>query len=579
MTARVRPTDFSKSVKKVLSNIGTPRALTVWLLYESGEHRQLVQQLLDPHLYADVAKHPWMVRHFAGNCTAKFRLDYAATKLFSKCAGLTTGIDVDAVAYGSADEAELLCKETNQFFQGHAPNSVRSHTVFNVLDRARGIISRILGENPPDDLIPHLVGWSPGRTSSAFGVEITPVDKYKSRLDVTPSALPWAIKLINDSPHWGQAALQADGPASVLPSAFTLVRGNTMTVVPKNAKTSRVICFEPHMNIFLQLAVGGFMRRCMRRAGIDLSDQSINRKRAKLASLHRHLATIDLSMASDTLAASVVYSLLPPAWWRLLNRLRSPETTWPDGSVRRVEKFSSMGNGFTFELESLIFYALASAVSSNVSVYGDDIIVPTENYDLVVDSLSAFGFKVNSAKSFSCGSFRESCGMDAFGGTDCTPFFIRKLPTCVEDVVKVHNALWSWLRRDGFHQVPSRWLTPLRSLRDLCNEIPFGPYGYGDGHLFSNLDEAAPSRASFGLEGWRFRSLTRVYRVNRLGIDRRLEYQVLPGNLYAPMLCSALGPRRTRNTFETLSDRRLFTYKQTLGLAHTWADITWDQWS
>lgn len=294
-----------------------------------------------------------------------------------------------------------------------------------------------------------------------------------------------------------------------------------------------------------------------------------------LASVHRHLATIDLSMASDTLSASIVRLLLPPGWWRMLCRLRSPVTKWFDGSDRVVEKFSSMGNGFTFELESLIFYALASAVTGNVSVYGDDIIVPTDSYDQVVEVLGAYGFRINTAKSYSIGSFRESCGMDAFGGLDCTPFFIRSLPESVEDIVKIHNALWAWLRRDDAHATHRSWLAPLRALRDLSVEVPFGPCGYGDGHLHSNLDEASPKRAPFQVEGWMYRSFTRVYRVNRLGIDRRQELQVLPAGLYAPLICSALGPRKPRSVFETLSDRRLFTYKKTLGLAHTWAGVTW----
>lgn len=553
LRGQVRDGDFRKVIYRVLRELDTPRALAVWLLFSTGEHAQLVQLKLDPTSYVS---------------RDLFRRDYQATKLFSKTAGLTTGIDVDRVAYEAADQAEAICADVNSSIRLFLSDPARDPRSYKWLNRAAAKIEEMIGE-APDEL--SFVGWSPGRTTSAFGDRITPVDKFASRLDVTPSALPQAIKLVNDSPHWGQAALKADGPCSVLPSAFTLVEGNVMTVVPKNAKTSRVICYEPHCNIALQLAAGEALRRRMRRHGINLSDQSINARRALLGSKYGHLSTIDLSMASDTVAADLVRALLPPSWWRLLNRIRSASTLWHDGKFRRVEKFSSMGNGFTFELESLIFYALASAVSGDVSVYGDDIIVPTARYWEVTVILRRFGFAVNSAKSFSYGSFRESCGMDAFGGYDCTPFFIRSLPRTVEDVVKIHNALFEWVRKDTF---PDRgWLSILNALRDLCDGVPRGPCGFGDGHLSVSQDERNDSR--FINWCWSFPSYVALSRVNRLGIDSRKEFQVFPEFMVGELLASALGPKRPRSVFDILADRRYYTRKRTWVVCHEWHSIGW----
>ena len=56
-----------------LDALGSPRALTVWLLYKYGEHRALVELLSDPLQYND---------------PEKFRIDHAATKFLSKCVGL-----------------------------------------------------------------------------------------------------------------------------------------------------------------------------------------------------------------------------------------------------------------------------------------------------------------------------------------------------------------------------------------------------------------------------------------------------------------------------------------------------------
>ena len=69
-------------------------------------------------------------------------------------------------------------------------------------------------------------------------------------------------------------------------------------------------------------------------------------------------------------------------WFELLDRFRTGSVTYRD-KIIKLNKFSSMGNSYTFELESLIFYSLAVATCSHlgidprdVSVYGDDVIIP-----------------------------------------------------------------------------------------------------------------------------------------------------------------------------------------------------------
>jgi hypothetical protein len=54
-------------------------------------------------------------------------------------------------------------------------------------------------------------------------------------------------------------------------------------------------------------------------------------------------------------------------------------------------------------------------------VFGDDIIVPSECAEFVIDDLESFGLLVNRTKSFWRGAFRESCGVDAYNGVDVTP--------------------------------------------------------------------------------------------------------------------------------------------------------------
>jgi hypothetical protein len=159
---------------------------------------------------------------------------------------------------------------------------------------------------------------------------------------------------------------------------------------------------------------------------------------AQIGSNDGSLATIDLSSASDTVAREVVRFLMPESWYERLDLCRS-KVGELDGKWLRYEKFSSMGNGFTFELETLIFWGLAIACvrscgleTDKVRVYGDDIIVPVDAYDFLVEVLSYCGFTTNSSKSYKSGAFRESCGKDYFNGHEVRPFFQKEYLNGVE---------------------------------------------------------------------------------------------------------------------------------------------------
>lgn len=543
-----------RCIRNHLENLGTARALCVWLLFSNGEHDQLVGLSIsaDDYFFSE----PY-----------QFRLDYAATKLLSKCADLETQIDTKAVAIEQAVKAETQCESTNRQIRSYNDSSVKNEQS-SAWCRAADIISRILGPCPETLDAFEPVGWSPGRTSSASGDCISGVHKYTSRLDTTPSAYGIVRNYVNASPLWGRAALDADGPCSLLRSGFSFVAGNTMTVVPKNAKTDRTICYEPHGLIPVQLLVGAYLKTKLARAGINLRDQSINQRRAQLASRVGHLATIDLSSASDTICVELVRALLPPDWFSLLNKLRSPYTTWPDSSIKLNQKFSSMGNGFTFELESLIFYALCSAVTSGVSVYGDDIIMPVDSFDNVIGVLTHAGFTPNVSKSFSHGPFRESCGFDGFRGLDCTPVYIRSAKSEFNWFVSFHNAVRRWVS-----VLPERkYASFLRWVR-VCSKAPLGPSGFGDGHYHANIDEATPNRASGGLDGWWFDSFVRKARISRLYGDRI--HGNFSGKYAIGALCVSIGPRPTRYTVDVTADRRLFVYNRVRIFSHQWEDVIW----
>jgi hypothetical protein len=211
---------------------------------------------------------------------------------------------------------------------------------------------------------------------------------------------------------------------------FIDVSENRISWVPKNWKTWRGIAAEPTHVLPLQLAAGGFILKKLLRWGVDLRDQTRNQEQARIGSITGLRATIDLRMASDLLAINAVVLLLSRGWYSLLWRLRSVS-----GRVEGREdlvtyaKFSSMGNGFTFPLETLIFTAACRAVGSKINVvYGDDIVIETELVADLQKLLRFLGFRVNQEKSFSdpeC-KFRESCGTDWYDGKLVTPYYIRE---------------------------------------------------------------------------------------------------------------------------------------------------------
>jgi hypothetical protein len=242
-------------------------------------------------------------------------------------------------------------------------------------------------------------------------------DKYDEEIHLTYELMPFYRAMLGDR-WWAETAHPV------------IVEGNRFTTVPKSAKTDRGICIEPTLNIYGQLGIGAILRSRLKRLGVNLSDQSWNQELARRA-YSDHLATIDLSAASDSLSWSVVMEFLPSDWFELLELFRSSYTLVED-RYHENEKFSSMGNGYTFELESLIFAAVAySAVPlcehHLVGIYGDDIIVPQAYASDVVDALNYLGFKVNERKSFLLEAFSNHAARIGLKAKMCVPFICGKM--------------------------------------------------------------------------------------------------------------------------------------------------------
>jgi len=263
------------------------------------------------------------------------------------------------------------------------------------------------------------------------------------------------------------------------------VEGNTLSFVPKTDEIKRSICVEPSINMMYELALGSFIESgLLKEYGIDLAIQpDKNRELARIGSVTGSFGTIDLESASDSLSLSMVKGLLPRTFWALLEYLRSPTTSYKRESIE-LHMVSTMGNGFTFPLQTLLFAGVVITTArmlgislsfprgrlGNWGVFGDDIIVPTVMYDAVVSHLQILGFRVNSSKSFNTGPFRESCGHDYYRGHNIRGVYVKSLET-VQDRFVLVNRLLDWSARTMIG-VPQVYQALLSSVPD--TPVPLG---------------------------------------------------------------------------------------------------------
>lgn len=415
---------------ELLRGIDSPRALTCGLLVQAGEWDQLLDLKTDPLHYCD------FITGGALPGVIQFRHDYQATSFLRKCSDLPLTVDRKAVAIDGFWETEAQCFATNrrltQFLEFDLGltdlDEPEYRAICKFLAAVRKNVSSVLGQLP-NQIKPK---FGPGSIYESKGFRYASSIVLPDKLDkIVPAVTPHARMLFDHyfwPSAWGRVWVQRFGSPNV-------VNSNRFTTVPKDATKDRGICVEPGGNVWLQLGVGQYIRRRLRdNLGLLLDSgrsESIHHQLAKAGSESGVYATMDLKSASDTVARILIRLLFPPAWTVLLESLRSPFTEI-EGRRVYLEKFSSMGNGFTFEIETLIFAAVVKAVcdiecpSGVWSVYGDDIIVPTECAASVAAALKFMGFTLNTNKTFVSSAFRESCGGDYFAGELVRPFFIKE---------------------------------------------------------------------------------------------------------------------------------------------------------
>jgi len=442
--------------------VDTPVSLGAWLRYKFS-HTELSTMDIRPGDYRD---------------PSSFFADYAVVSYLSKYKGLKTGVNLEEEALRKFTTSEAQCRETNERLRVHRACGFKPR-LSSVLHGAQRKIARLLG--PFSILkVADLYGWGPGATleiprKRAF------IDTKLCELPITVSRSCSALlsNAIESDLHWSEVILgvMPSGPYRLLHrEVFQFEDQCRITTVPKNAKTDRVIAVEPRGNSFIQKGFGNFLRRRLLSVGIDLNNQSVNQHWASRA-WDLGLATLDLRAASDTVSRELVWSLLPYEWASAMDACRSRQAKMPNDSVISLEKFSSMGNGFTFELETLIFWAISSEIDylsggdGYVAVYGDDIIVRSSISSEVCLTLQCLGFTVNDEKSFFDGPFYESCGKHYFMGKEVVPAYQKEIPSAPLEKVRMGNRLIRLAKRLSFSETLSSKVRPAwEAVRRLSRE-------------------------------------------------------------------------------------------------------------
>lgn len=361
-----------------------------------------------------------------------------------------------------------------------------------LIDRVRRKIRRVIGSAPPLGEVFSGCGWGPGATYSLASVDST-LDKkiLEPQLSITARAVPYFLAYASLNPHWfyARTGIFPEGNVTWLPSEFNVVKGERFSTAPKKWNGLRTISIQPTGNLLLQKGVGAYIRKQLKKIGIDLDDQSRNQLAAQKA-YKLGLATLDIKDASNSLISELVRLYLDEDWVNLLEDLRSPWIEISPGNWQKLEYHAAMGNGYTFELESLLFWAIAQCCCEEVEeheyetdvsqarkpflralVYGDDIIVPQEAAALTVEVLEANGFRINTQKSYLKGNFYESCGEHFFQGVRVTPIYEKKMGLGLDVWVRSYNRLYRWCYEHNAFGRFSKTLALIRATGEWCVRV------------------------------------------------------------------------------------------------------------
>jgi hypothetical protein len=342
----------------------------------------------------------------------------------------------------------------------HRPEAPHT-TMLNTIRGARKVLDILFMHFDPTDIVP---SHGPGAVStkerlwekfqwtniSSRIAEMYPIDAY----------FYTSAGHVCDRVDGLMALTSRDNPARVI-------------LVPKDSRGPRLISCEP---VDFQWVQQGLSRAIVRnveshwisRYNVFFTDQEPNQRGALLGSSSSRYVTLDLKEASDRVHLELVRLLFPDKLLAYLEACRSTSTELPDGKILKLRKFAPMGSALCFPVMALTIWSLLTAVAPDadtregILVYGDDVIVPTAFAESAMSVLESFGLKINRDKSCIKGSYRESCGVNAFKGTRVTPVRIRTVwsesprPDVYTSWIAYANSYWDRQYYTTYEYIVSR---------------------------------------------------------------------------------------------------------------------------
>lgn len=352
----------------------------------------------------------------------QFKCRYQMESLFKRYR-----FEKDLMSAEELEEAAEMQFFDNQLRLADLDLSVLPAYCKHLLFVARGYCHMILGNY---DLEEHLALSRFGRKASV-GIpmrEATEAARYELPITGSVEHIVWfsRVALQEDDCARSYVYSQADGDKPLFRAVDTLA----LTFVPKTFKSLRSIMPNTTIGTFYSDGLGKVISKRLKAAGYDIATlQERHGELARLASITGKLVTADQSLASDNITLDLVKAVVPDRWFEALNLGRIGKVKLPSGLVVHSKTFCTMGIGFTFPLQTLIFLCLLKAIDhvythgrSEMSVYGDDMIYSVDMHPFVLTVFDKLGLKINADKTFAEGCFRESCGSDYYAGADVRPF-------------------------------------------------------------------------------------------------------------------------------------------------------------
>jgi len=399
---------------------------TEWVLHEAPKLEKHVLECVENHLNVELDRFPVQLRRLARRSLVDPLCMRALRQLLLFC--YKAEVDyTDTQLNAAFAQFEQTNSEVKEFGNSLIRQSPR------LLNNARRLCQSVLFKVRPKDIIP----------KHGPGASTTPKHLWTKLFTTIEALYPFSDYYAT---HGGDSHELMDDMEWSETSEAKLI------AVPKDSRGPRLICVHPAELIWVQQGLWIELARaiscsrsyeCWPRGHIRFFDQAPNGLIALLSSRSGKYATIDLKEASDRISEPLVQILFGP-YYKWFGCCRAQKYVRAGSEPGDLHCYAPMGNATTFPVQSLVFWAIcvSSLVDqgyknpNRVFVFGDDLIIPSEACERVIDDLESFGLRVNRTKSFWRGAFRESCGVDAYDGINVTPlrWKTRLIPNTLEDM-------------------------------------------------------------------------------------------------------------------------------------------------